>query len=568
MLKTLTVWNFALLEHVQIEFEHGLNILTGETGAGKSILIDSLGMILGHRTSIEKIRKDRDWLRVEAVFDTSKYPEVHDFLQQADIVDEDDSLIISRQIAKTGKNTIQVNGCHVTLSSLKMLGELLIDIHGQNENQALLRTENQFALVDAYQPEIKSCLAVYQAAFAKWNALRESLKKQELDSREHAQRMDMLSWQVNEIEAAKLKEAEDEELEQEIKLLSNAEKISDLVKSSYRLLDSGDKRQPAVIPSLVEIKKNMEMLSRYDTKLANVMQMITDALCQIEECSYEIRDYGESIDYSPERLNKLQERMDEIYKLRKKYGATIADVLEHYHNAKKELLAIENYDQRIEDLKYNIAQAEKDLAVQSKALTKLRQIAAKQLAGDIQQHLLSLGMENARFVIEINDDVTYHLNGANTIQILFSANLGEDPKPMQKVASGGELSRIALAIKTVCAAKDKIGIMVFDEIDTGIGGKTAQMVAERIAMVAAYKQVLCITHLPQIACMADVHLYIDKQIQNNKTVTQVRHLSTSEQLNEIARMASGIDITAASLDNALEMLNNAKLKKERFMENK
>jgi len=568
MLKTLTVWNFALLEHVQIEFEHGLNILTGETGAGKSILIDSLGMILGHRTSIEKIRKDRDWLRVEAVFDTSKYPEVHDFLQQADIVDEDDSLIISRQIAKTGKNTIQVNGCHVTLSSLKMLGELLIDIHGQNENQALLRTENQFALVDAYQPEIKSCLAVYQATFAKWNALRESLKKQELDSREHAQRMDMLSWQVNEIEAAKLKEAEDEELEQEIKLLSNAEKISDLVKSSYRLLDSGDKRQPAVIPSLVEIKKNMEMLSRYDTKLANVMQMITDALCQIEECSYEIRDYGESIDYSPERLNKLQERMDEIYKLRKKYGATIADVLEHYHNAKKELLAIENYDQRIEDLKYNIAQAEKDLAVQSKALTKLRQIAAKQLAGDIQQHLLSLGMENARFVIEINDDVTYHLNGANTIQILFSANLGEDPKPMQKVASGGELSRIALAIKTVCAAKDKIGIMVFDEIDTGIGGKTAQMVAERIAMVAAYKQVLCITHLPQIACMADVHLYIDKQIQNNKTVTQVRHLSTSEQLNEIARMASGIDITAASLDNALEMLNNAKLKKERFMENK
>ncbi|SEJ06919.1 DNA repair protein RecN (Recombination protein N) [Propionispira arboris] len=568
MLKTLTVWNFALLEHVQIEFERGLNILTGETGAGKSILIDSLGMILGHRTSIEKIRKDRDWLRVEAVFDTSKYPQVHDFLQRSDIVDEDDSLIISRQIAKTGKNTIQVNGCHVTLTSLKMLGELLIDIHGQNENQALLRTENQFALVDAYKIEIKTCLAVYQTAFVKWNELKESLKQQELDSREHAQRMDMLSWQVNEIEAAKLKEAEDEGLEQEIKLLSNAEKISDLVKSSYRLLDSGDKRQPAVIPSLVEIKKNMEMLIRYDTKLTNVMQMITDALCQIEECSYEIRDYGESIDYSPERLNKLQERMDEIYKLRKKYGATIADVLEHYHNAKKELLAIENYDQRIEDLKYNIVQAEKDLAVKAVALTKLRQSSAELLSADIQKHLLSLGMENARFVIEIKDDAIYHMNGANTIHILFSANLGEDPKPMQKVASGGELSRIALAIKTVCAAKDKIGIMVFDEIDTGIGGKTAQMVAERIAMVAAYKQVLCITHLPQIACMADVHLYIDKQIQNNKTVTQVRPLSTSEQLNEIARMASGIDITAASLDNAMEMLNNAKLKKESFRQNK
>ena len=563
MLKTLTVWNFALLEHVQIDFNSGLNILTGETGAGKSILIDSLGVILGRRMSADNIRTGCEWLRVEAVFDISKQREIHDFMVEANIIDENDELILVRQITRTGKNTIQANGCHITLQSLKQLGMLLIDIHGQNENQALLTNENQFALLENYWPAIIPQLKEYRQAYRAWQSLNDLMVQKKTASREYAQRLDMLRWQTNEIAAAKLEIGEDENLEAEIKVLSNAEKITEYVKSSHRLLESGDKNHAGVIGGLAQIKNNLEALARYDDKLNNALQLVSEAACQLQECSYEIRDYGENIDYSPERLDKLQLRMDEIYKLRKKYGATIEQVLAHYEEAQKELSEIENYDDILLQLQKDIEAAEKEMEVKAKALTGLRQTAASQLSGEVEKHLLSLGMPKAHFTIEILPANKYTANGFDAIDMLFSANLGEEAKPIRKVASGGELSRIALAVKAVTAARDSVDVMVFDEIDTGIGGKTAQMVAERIALVAAYKQVLCITHLPQIACMADVHLYIDKQVRNDKTVTEVKRLSTSEQLNEIARMASGIDITAASLDNALEMLDNAKMKKDR-----
>lgn len=563
MLKTLTVWNFALLEHVQVEFSRGLNILTGETGAGKSILIDSLGVILGRRTTADHIRSGCDWLRVEAVFDIANQPDIHEFLLGAGIVDESDALILTRQISKAGKNTMQVNGCHITLLLLKQLGAHLIDIHGQNENQALLTSESQFALLADYWPGIKEQLAVYQTAYRQWQSLQAELAAKKTASREYAQRLDMLRWQTNEIAAAQLQPGEDEKLEAEIKILSNAEKISDFVKGSYRLLENGDKNHAGVLSGLTEIKQNLEALSRYDDKLNNALQLVTEAACQLQECAYEIRDYGESIDYSPERLDKLQLRMDEIYKLRKKYGATLEDVLAHYEQAKKELAEIENYDDLLAELQKAIVAAETSLAKEAAALTNLRQTAAQALSAAIEKHLLSLGMPKAHFTIEVSPMEKFAAHGRDAVDMLFSANLGEEAKPIRKVASGGELSRIALAVKAVTAARDSVDVMVFDEIDTGIGGKTAQMVAERIALVAAYRQVLCITHLPQIACMADVHLYIDKQVKNDKTVTEVKRLSTSEQLNEIARMASGIDITAASLDNALEMLDNAKLKKEK-----
>ena len=563
MLKTLTVWNFALLEHVQIDFNSGLNILTGETGAGKSILIDSLGVILGRRISAENIRTGCDWLRVEAVFDLSKQAQIHGFMAEANIIDESDALILTRQITRTGKNTIQANGCHITLQLLKQLGTLLIDIHGQNENQALLTNENQFALLENYWPAIVPQLKEYRQSYRTWQSLNDLLAQKKTASREYAQRLDMLRWQTNEIEAAKLEIGEDEKLEAEIKVLSNAEKIAEYVKSSHRLLESGDKNHAGVLGGLAQIKNNLEALARYDDKLNNALQLVSEAACQLQECSYEIRDYGENIEYTPERLDKLQLRMDEIYKLRKKYGATIEQVLAHYEQARKELSEIENYDDILLQLQKDIEAAQKEMGAKAQILTDLRQAAASQLSGEVEKHLLSLGMPKAHFVIEISPAAKFTANGFDGIDMLFSANLGEEAKPIRKVASGGELSRIALAVKAVTAARDSVDVMVFDEIDTGIGGKTAQMVAERIALVAAYKQVLCITHLPQIACMADVHLYIDKQVRNDKTVTEVKRLSTSEQLNEIARMASGIDITAASLDNALEMLDNAKMKKDR-----
>ena len=309
MLKTLSVWNFALLEHVQIEFSRGLNILTGETGAGKSILIDSLGVILGRRASVENIRTGADWLRVEAVFETAGQPVIRDFLMQADILDEGELLIVSRQISRSGRNAIQINGCHVTLQLLKQLSSLLIDIHGQNENQALLTSENQFALLESYFPPIKQQLARYREQYDAWRHLQQELAVKKTASREYAQRLDMLRWQTNEIAAAELSSGEDEKLETEIKVLSNAEKISGFVKESYQLLENGGRNNEGVLSALTKIKQNLEALGRYDDKLNGVLKMVDDACCQLQECSYELRDYGEDVDYNPVRLDKLQQRM-------------------------------------------------------------------------------------------------------------------------------------------------------------------------------------------------------------------------------------------------------------------
>lgn len=561
MLRTLSVWNFALLEEVSLAFDEGLTILTGETGAGKSILIDAVGIILGHRASVDFIRNGAQWFRVEAVFDIAKRQDIAMFLQEHAIEEADGLLIISRRVAKTGRNLIAVNGCHTTLTILKMLGSLLVDMHGQHENQALLRPDSQMAMLDAAHAKITETLEVYRLAYRKWRALEKRLLQKETDSRQNAQRIDMLQWQIEEISAANLKESEEEDLEAEIRILTNAEKITNLAKDSYRLLNVSDKAHNAILPALAEVKKNIELLSRHDLRAENTVRILDEALCQLEECSYEIRDFGEAVEYSPERLEKLQERMDVIYKLRKKYGATVSDVLEHYRKAKQELAEMENYDQILMDLKKECSKAEQEVDEIAARLTKFRQEAAKQLAKEICQHLLHLGMPNAKLNIQIEPLIKKSVHGADRVQVLFSANLGESAKPLEKVASGGELSRIALAIKTVSAAKDPVGVMIFDEIDTGIGGKTAQMVAERIAMVAVHKQVLCITHLAQIASMADAHIYIEKQTQNNTTKTLLRRLSVEEQVEELARMASGADQSRAALENAAAMLQMAQEKK-------
>lgn len=564
MLKRLTVWNFALIEQIKVDFSEGLNILTGETGAGKSIIIDALGAILGKRMSVEYIRNGMDWFRVEAVFDISNRMDIKTFLIENGIVDNEEVLIISRKVSKNAKNTIMINDCQVTLMLLKQFGELLIDVHGQHENQTLFRHENQFALVDNNDLKIKELLMQYRQIYQAWRKEVAILQKKEAESREYAQRIDMLKWQIDEIAAAKLKENEDEKLEAEIKILANAEKISDLAKKSYLLLEGGDKGHVAIVPSLIELKKNIETISRYDSQVLNALKMINEAICQLEECTYEVREYGDQLDYNPEKLNKLQDRMDLIYKLRKKYGATIADVLHHYNNAKQELLEIENFDEIVSKLKSTIDLLEVNMRKLADEISQRRQEIAIQLEKSIQDHLIDLGMANVHFKIAVTRNEKLDYYGINDIEILFSANLGEQLKAIQKVASGGELSRIALAIKAVCADKEDIGVMIFDEIDTGIGGKTAQMVAEKIAMVAMHKQVLCITHLPQIACMADSHLYIEKQTYDGKTITSIKLLDDTEHLNELARMASGADITKAAMDNALEMKKNAQFKKNQW----
>lgn len=558
MLKTLSIWNFALIEHIQIEFNRGLNILTGETGAGKSILLGALGMVIGRRTNTDTIRSNADFMRIEAVFSLEEQS-IKDFLLENNILLEDDTLIITRQILTSGRNIIQVNNCHITLAVLRQLGEMLVDIHGQHANQALLKPIKQLNLVDEYNSTfINEQKQNYLQVYYRWLEIKEKLAKSKIDTQQMAQRMDMLNWQINEIQNAKLTVGEDKELEENIKILANAEKISLLSQNAYNLLYEGGN----ILGSMAQLRKDTEDLSHYDENMARVHQTIEDVYFQLQDSADEIRNFGENIDYSPQKLDAMQLRMEEINKLRRKYGANIEDILAYCERAKAELDYIENYDANLAQMEQDLANITEELKQSSAVLHRLRQQNATGLAKNIINELQSLSMPDAKIQINLILSDNFTENGADEIEFLFSANVGEDLKVLQKIVSGGELSRIALAIKTITAQKDDVGLMVFDEVDIGVGGKTAQMMAEKIAKIALHRQVICITHLPQIAAMADAHFYIHKEIKDNKTFTNIEEIDYGARLAEIARMASGTELTQASMENAEEMLTNARHKKK------
>lgn len=566
MLKSMTVANFALIDRAHIEFVSGLNILTGETGAGKSILIDALSVIIGGRASVDSIRTGADHFRVEAVFDISNADSINNILNEQEIPLEDDgTLILTRRLTKHGKNSIFINGCQVTLATLKKLGEKLVDMHGQHENQALLKPEVHLALTDSFAAEINPKLEDYQQVYKSWQKVKTELKAITQNSRERLQREEMLAWQTQEIAAAALIPGEEEKLESQVKVLANAEKIANAISRSYMLLSQGNNKGfNGIVACLSDIKHDLEVVTRFDKAIDQPLNVITESLYQLEETMTELRDYQENIDFNPTKLTKLQDRLDIIYKLKKKYGATVEDILEYYERANSELAAITNYDEQLNQLE----QEERELALKlvqlADQLHELRCNAGQKMAELVSSHLADLGMSKAQFIVDVNRHQQFTANGASDVIFLFSANPGEEPKLLHKIASGGELSRIALAIKTVCSERDETTTMVFDEVDTGIGGQTAQKVAEKIGRIAAFgKQVLCITHLPQIASMADCHIYIDKIVEENRTITRIAILNTDAQLTELARMSSG-EITQLSLENAAQMLETAKIKKENW----
>lgn len=562
MLKSLTVNNFALIEHAYIEFASGLTILTGETGAGKSILIDALSIIVGGRASADFIRTGADHFRIEAVFDIANLAKAKELLEEQGItLEEDATLILARRLTKHGKNSIHINGCQVTLHTLRQLGEKLVDMHGQHENQALLKPEVHLALTDTFAPDIMPKLAKYRQTYINWQKANHELTALAQNSRERLQREEMLSWQTQEISAASLTAGEEEKLENQLTILANAEKINHAVSRSYLLLSQGHKGSGGVVSCLADIKHDLETAVRYDPAIAEQLAIVTESLYQLEETMGTLRNYRENIDFNPAKLARLEERLDVIHKLKKKYGATIEDILAYYEQAVAELSTITNYDEHLSRLEQEAATLAEAVTQLAAELTELRQKAAREMSGQILAHLSDLGMPNAKFRVDVGQNRHYTPNGANDIAFLFSANQGEEPRLLQKVASGGELSRIALAIKTVCSEREETPAMIFDEIDAGIGGQTAQKIAEKIARIAgANKQVLCITHLPQIAAMADCHLYIEKTNENERTITNVTKLTPDEQITELARMASG-EITQLSRDNATQMLEIAKLKK-------
>ena len=539
MLKTLTVENFALIENVTVEFGAGLNILTGETGAGKSILIDALGTVLGNRVGASKIRKGADNLRVAATFSTG--------------------LTLERKLSRTGKSSITQNGKPITLAQLKKICAELVDVHGQNKNLELLREEKIYSLIDdeKISTELENYRRLYRELTAKTRALEKKLSARE----ENLNRLEFLHWQEKEISSARLKPDEDERLDAEIRKLSHAEKIAENVHLSAQILNDGDFD---ILTALAKVEKKLDDVARYDNKLDSARKLLEDAAINLREAYDEIRDYADSLDFSPELLDKLNERSDVIFKLKQKYGASVNVILQRLEKIRGDISEAENFDSDVDDLQKNISALEIQTKTCAARLLALRRAAAENLSATIETEIRRLGMARAQFEIIVEPAEKLSLNGGDKADIKFSANFGEEKISLSKVASGGELSRIALAIKTVAAGREtSTETMVFDEIDAGIGGVTARTVAEAISKISRGRQVLCITHLPQIASMADVHLQIAKSEVNGRTVTKVRQIDKEERVKEISRMASGEESSTA-IQNAREMISSAQIFKKKF----
>ena len=562
MLQVLKVFNFALIEQAEIEFSKGFNVLTGETGAGKSIVIDALSVVLGGRSSVDMIRSGSDQFRVEAVFDLQQHSQVMDLLvEQAIPVEEDGLMFISRAVSRQGKNTVLINGTHAPLSLLRSLGDQLLDMHGQHENQALLRPESYIDLLDGVDSQLAALLAAYRKSYELWRQTKEKIASVDKDDRQRVQRIDMLKWQAEEIDAAKLGKTEEEELPRQIALLTNAEKISTSVGNAWSILSDGGRQGKNVTDLLQECRRNLENAARFDDALFSYVQQLSDLVVQLEDVTPGLRDYLDRIEFDPGKLSRLQERMDLIYRLKQKYGSTVAEVISYGRNARQELENLERHDEILTGLRKQLSLQTMELEEQADSLSERRIQVAESMSQAIEAHLKDLGMPGGRFSILITSNDSYSPSGKDQVRFEFSANPGEELRLLAKVASGGELSRVALAIKTVCARNDGAQVMVFDEIDAGVGGHTARRVAEKIGQVALNKQVLCITHLPQIASMADSHIHIEKKLIDNRTQTFVHRLTAEDRLEELARMIGGEPITKAGLENAAEMVRSAKEQK-------
>lgn len=563
MLQLLKVFNFALIEQAEIEFDNGFNVLTGETGAGKSMVVDALNVVLGGRSSVEMLRSGCEQFRIDAVFALQTHEPLRAMLEEQAIPQEDDGLLfLSRSVSRQGKNTVLVNGTPAPLSLLRTIGSMLLDMHGQHENQALLRPESYLALLDGSDSAIAPLLADYQLAFADWRKTRDKIAELNRDDRERAQRIDMLQWQVGEIEAARLRLPEETELPQQISLLAHAEKISATVGAAWAGLSDGDERSKGAISILQECRRQLDVAARFDATLAQYAEQIAQIVVLLDDMAPELRDYLDQVEYDPAKLSRLQERMDLIYRLKQKYGGSLIEVLAYAQAARDEMNELVCHDDVLREMQKQLQQQESELKFKALALSGQRAVSAAAMGRLVEAHLQELGMPGGKFVVQLTSGDSFAASGCDSIHFAFSANPGEELRPLAKVASGGELSRVALAIKTVCSRNDGAQVMVFDEIDAGVGGHTARKVAENIARVAWRKQVLCITHLPQIASMADRHIHIEKKPVAERTQTFVRVLSETQRLQELARMIGGDPITAAGLDNAAEMVRTAAVFKQ------
>jgi DNA repair protein RecN (Recombination protein N) len=567
MLVQLEIQNVALIDKISIELGAGLNILTGETGAGKSIIIDSINAILGNRVSKDIIRTGSDKALIEAVFLTDK-DKAKDILNDMGMEPEEDgTIILSREISQSGRNTCRVNGKMAAASFLKAIGERLIDIHGQQDNQSLLKTENHIELLDSFGGEkIQTIKKEYLSLLEQYKETKTLLKALAGDPGERERKTDLLRYQVNEIKGAKLVSGEEAGLNRQKMLLVNAEKISASLSAAYGLLSSGEAQGKPALDIMNEALSHLNSVSRLEESYNEISKRLQDLIYQLDDLAGDVRKYHDSVEYDPMLLQEIEERLDLIYKLKRKYGPDISDVLQYCTAAERQLEEIENSEETAIALRKKLEDIDIRLFDASCRLNAERKRAASVLEENIGRQLDDLEMKRASFKVDIRMDNPaegmgerkYTQYGLDKVEFLISPNAGEPLKPLARIASGGEMSRIMLAIKTILADADRIPTLIFDEIDNGISGKAAQKVGEKLSYISCGHQVICVTHLPQIACMADYHYLIEKIADNKRTRTMVRKLDGGENVKEIARLIGGAEISEASLKYAEEMINNAK----------
>ena len=557
MLSVLHIENIAVIEQAEILFEGGFNVLTGETGAGKSIVIDAISAILGERTYRDVIRTGANRAFVSAIF--TNIPQ-YDWFSENQVEFDPQELQVQREIYADGRNVCRVNGRPVSVASLKKLGGRLINIHGQHDSQQLFDEENHLTYLDAFARDEQE-LEAYQQAFSAMQSVQREIQKLSMDESEKLRLVETLTFQIEEIRAANLVSGEEEQLKERRKVLQNAEKLSDALRMADEALYGGDSSDGAA-GLLSNAEHALSRVSTISADMQTLHQKISDLMYSVQDAADELRAMRDDLSYSEGELEEIEERLDAIHKLKRKYGASVEDVLAYLADSEQRLDEIEFASDRIETLKKREAELQKETIRQGEILREKRLSAAQAMESRICDELRQLDMPKIRFVCEFTPQQPMQ-TGLDSVRFLMSANVGEDLRPISKVASGGELARIMLAMKQVLAQQDGVPTLIFDEVDAGVSGRAAQKVAYKLWTVSKGRQVLCVTHLPQIAAMADAEYTVEKRVENERTYTSVLHLDESGRKQELARLIGGSMITETTLAGAAELLRLAeKTKKE------
>ncbi|MFC5403928.1 DNA repair protein RecN [Cohnella soli] len=559
MLRELFISNLAVIEKVSVRFHNGFHVLTGETGAGKSIVIDALTLAVGGRGQADMIRHGQDRAKVEAVFDLPREHPVWMTLERLGIeADPEETLLIRRELLAQGKATARINGQSVTLSMLREVGEHLVNIHGQHEHQSLLRTDKHLEWLDSFAEEdIKVLKADYRKLFAEYQSVHKERRELDEKSRQGMQMLDLYRFQLEEIAAAKLKSGEDESLSDERRKLSHAEKLAETVTEAYDLL-YGTKGLTALSRALTRLQD----ISKVDPAFIQpLVEQLQTAYYAVEDSAYQLRDYKESIEFNPQRLAQIEQRLDLLHGLKRKYGETVEDIIGYKAKIQTETDQLDNRDELLQQLAAREEALHRELVSKAEKLTEIRKAASRTLSGQIERELADLQMERSVFEVKLAPS-TLMATGADIAEFLLSTNPGEPPKPLSKIASGGEMSRVMLALKAIFARIDEIPVLVFDEVDTGVSGRAAQAIAEKLSLLSRHCQVFAITHLPQVACMADHQYEIRKQVtEQDRTSTSVLELLHEQRVEELARMLGGVEVTEKTRHHAQEMLSLAEQRK-------